>query len=213
VKLSAKQAKQYVQAVNEETHALTRLWNARLILELARIQEAKQYLKAIPRDEKMVIFVERVDSAHLYAEALSTARGGKFVVITGKETDLQRDQAVTAVQEDDSVRGVVGTYGSTAEGIDLWRANHVFFGSQPWTPATQAQSEDRCNRLGQTRKVNVVIPLYEGTLDIDVRELIDSKFEIASDILDPGESERKSIQAVANGIKRRRPEVNGEAAA
>lgn len=88
-----------------------------------------------------------------------------------------------------------------AEGVDLWRANHVYIASQPWTPATQEQAEDRCNRLGQTRRVRVEVPIFEGTIDAAIRELISGKAEIVEDVLDPEEAERAAIRKVAEMVK------------
>ena len=202
VQFNKKQATEYIKIIQEPTYALARLHNARKMLEHLKIADAKAYLKSIPRDEKLVVFVERIDSLDAYAEALSSKRGGRFVTLSGKHSDTERDTAVMGLQEDDAIRGIVGTYGAMAEGIDLWRANHVFLASQPWTPAIQAQAEDRCNRLGQTRKVTVRIPVYQGSLDEDMRALIDAKFEIANDILDPGESEKEAQRAIARRMAR-----------
>lgn len=170
----------------------------RRLLEVSKIKIAKAYLKTIPKEEKMIVFTQYVESAHQYATELSSKRGGKFVVLTGEtQSEKERDAIIRALQEDDSVKGVVGTYGVMSEGIDLWRANHVFVGSMHFVPSIQDQAEDRANRLGQVRKVNIVVPLYENTIDIDINEMSNIKSQLTQEVLDPAEEEKEAKKQLA----------------
>lgn len=198
LKMEEEMAERYRDLVTKSTHALTRIHGVRRLLEEARIPVAMDYLKGMPSGEKMIVFTEYVESANLYAEALTEVGRGRFVILTGAESnDEKRDAAIQALQEDDEVAGIITTYGAGSEGIDLWRANHVFLGSQPWVPAIQAQAEDRANRLGQKRRVKVVAPLFEGTIDLGIRALLDDKNQIATEVLNPADAERMAIQKVS----------------
>ena len=99
------------------------------------------------------------------------------------------------------MKGIVGSYGVLAEGVDLWRANHVYIASQPWTPATLEQAEDRCNRLGQKRLVKVQIPIFAGTIDEAIQALLQDKSEIVEDVLSSEDAENLAIRKVAQMLK------------
>ncbi len=52
-----------------------------------------------------------------------------------------------------------------AVGFNLTSSQDVLFFGRDWSPATNAQAEDRCHRIGQTGTVNIQIPLVRGTVD------------------------------------------------
>lgn len=181
---------------NDATSGLGLLHKIRRFLEQACVVEAGKYLlREVARDEKLVVFLNYTQDAYEHAEHLSSLGEGRFVVLTGETlSDVKRQAVLDLVQSDDGVKGIVGSYGVLAEGVDLWRANHVYLAGQPWTPAMQEQAEDRCNRLGQTRMVRVEIPIFEGTIDEAIRELLQGKSEIVEDVLDPNDAERAAIR-------------------
>ena len=203
IPMPRKMEQAYQEALNNGTSTFGVLHSTRRFLQEACIKEAGKYLKKeVAKDEKMVVFVNYTEDAHAHAEYLSSLGKGRFVVLTGDIlSDAKRQEILDSVQNDDTVKGIVGSYGVLAEGVDLWRANHVYIASQPWTPATQEQAEDRCNRLGQTRRVRVEVPIFEGTIDAAIRELISGKAEIVEDVLDPEEAERAAIRKVAEMVK------------
>ena len=203
IPMPRKMEQAYQEALNNGTSTFGVLHSTRRFLQDACIKEAGKYLKKeVAKDEKMVVFVNYTEDAHAHAEYLSSLGKGRFVVLTGDIlSDAKRQEILDSVQNDDTVKGIVGSYGVLAEGVDLWRANHVYIASQPWTPATQEQAEDRCNRLGQTRRVRVEVPIFEGTIDAAIRELISGKAEIVEDVLDPEEAERAAIRKVAEMVK------------
>ncbi|CAM5527543.1 DEAD/DEAH box helicase [Thauera mechernichensis] len=203
IPMPKKMAQAYQEALNSGTSTFGVLHSTRRFLQEACIKEAGKYLKKeVAKDEKMVVFVNYTEDAYAHAEYLTGLGKGRFVVLTGDIlSDAKRQELLDCVQRDDSVKGIVGSYGVLAEGVDLWRANHVYIASQPWTPATQEQAEDRCNRLGQTRLVRVEIPIFAGTIDEAIRELISGKAEIVEDVLDPEEAERAAIRKVTELVK------------
>ncbi|OLP04661.1 DEAD/DEAH box helicase [Rhodoferax antarcticus] len=201
VKMVKGQHKEYLLQLNEGTHSLTRLHHARRFLEEGKVSLAVKYLKSIPTDEKLIVFCEYVESVNMYSVAL-TSDSVKSVVVTGQCSDQARDKAIESFQTDDSVRSIVLTYATGAEGIDLWRGNHVFLALQPYVPATQSQAEDRANRLGQTRQVKIVVPIFQNTLDEQLRELLNFKSSIAREVIDPDEVERFNKSALIKAIAR-----------
>lgn len=53
-----------------------------------------------------------------------------------------------------------------AEGWNAQRSQDVLFLGRDWSPAINAQAEDRAHRLGQKGTVNVQIPIVRGTVEV-----------------------------------------------
>ena len=67
--------------------------------------------------------------------------------ITGRETDKQKDAAVTAFMEGKTDLLCISL--RSASGLNLQRATCVVFGELDWSPAVHSQAEDRAHRIGQ----------------------------------------------------------------
>ena len=67
--------------------------------------------------------------------------------ITGRETDKQKDAAVTAFMEGQTDLLCISL--RSASGLNLQRATCVVFGELDWSPAVHSQAEDRAHRIGQ----------------------------------------------------------------
>ena len=68
--------------------------------------------------------------------------------ITGRETDKQKDAAVSAFMSGKS--NLVCISLRSASGLNLQQATCVVFGELDWSPAVHSQAEDRAHRIGQT---------------------------------------------------------------
>ena len=72
--------------------------------------------------------------------------------------------------------------------MTLTAADTVVFVEREWVPAYEEQAEDRINRIGQDNDtVWAVYLTVENTIDIKFKNLIESKREVISSIVDGGE--------------------------
>jgi SNF2 family DNA or RNA helicase len=72
-------------------------------------------------------------------------------------------------------------------GLNLTAATHVFHFDRWWNPAVENQATDRAFRIGQTRTVQVHKFVVRGTLEERIDEMIESKTELAENIIGAGE--------------------------
>jgi SNF2 family DNA or RNA helicase len=72
-------------------------------------------------------------------------------------------------------------------GLNLTAATHVFHFDRWWNPAVESQATDRAYRIGQTRKVQVHKFVVRGTLEERIDQMIESKTELAQNIIGDGE--------------------------
>ncbi len=93
----------------------------------------------------------------------------------GSMTPAQKQRAIDAFQEDDSIRVFVGQTKAAGEGITLTAANYAFHFDQWWNPARAWQAEDRLHREGQLKQVNVYSYWMSNTYEERIFELLEQK--------------------------------------
>lgn len=78
---------------------------------------------------------------------------------------------------------------ATAYGINLTSANHVIHADRWWNPATEDQATDRVHRIGQDKTVYVYWIMVQGTLEERIEDLLESKRQMAGQIVDAATAE------------------------
>ncbi|TSK09140.1 MAG: DEAD/DEAH box helicase [Geobacter sp.] len=176
--------------------ALMKIGKLRMMLERAKIEHIiMDMVGELGGSDKVIVFCEFKSNVNFVADLLEQ-HGIEVVTLTGDDSPRKRQAAVDAFQEEDDIRGFVGTTLAAGVGITLTAANYVFFASLPWTSALKNQGEDRAYRNGQKRTVFIKIPLVDNTLDIDLWQMLCFKNGISTDIIS-AEGEDKAMEAFA----------------
>ena len=71
-----------------------------------------------------------------------------------------------------------------SEGLTLVEANNVIFVNEAWNPSMNRQAEDRVNRLGQQKEVNVHIIRSLSTIDINLEKILQNKYQLETEYID-----------------------------
>lgn len=106
-----------------------------------------------------------------------------WATITGDVSPEKRTEIVARFQRGE-LRGVAATIQAAGVGLTLTRAHQVLFVDLAWTPALNAQAEDRVCRIGQDRGVVVTTLVADHPLDERVTELLTRKQRIISASVD-----------------------------
>src|SRR5690606_5120438 len=115
-------------------------------------------------DEPIVIFSRFKQLIRLVEDRLAK-KDIRYVRITGDDSEADRRKAVADFQAG-RVRVFLGTIGAGSEGITLTAASTVIFLDRDWTPARNAQAEDRLHRIGQKNAVQVIDIIARDTVDL-----------------------------------------------
>jgi SNF2 family DNA or RNA helicase len=159
---------------------IVKLTRLRQALEKMKLPFITEVAESVAESAKVVIFCQYRSSV----AALAAQFGHQAVIFTGEETLAERHQAIARFQEPDSqVRYFIGTIDAGGLGITLTAASYVIVASRPFTPSVQCQAEDRCYRLGQSRRVEVIIPTVPSTIDQDLQQLLDEKQSAIEQVL------------------------------
>jgi len=130
--------------------------------------------KKIPKDERVLIFVQFPDLMKKVAEALS-ANGVDFLEIKGSAS--QKSKNLEKFQNDSNERVLLlNVMDESASGANLTSASHAIFlspllaQSQEIYDACETQAVGRLRRFGQTRLVQIWRFLSTNTIDEEIYE-------------------------------------------
>ncbi|MBX3249716.1 MAG: DEAD/DEAH box helicase [Myxococcales bacterium] len=147
--------------------------------ELARIVDRL----AAEDGRKVVLFSEWTTMLGLI-EPLLEARGIGFVRLDGSVPQKKRADIVRAFERDPKCMFFLTTNaGST--GLNLQVADTIINVDLPWNPAVLEQRIARAHRMGQTRPVQVLVLITEGTIEERLLATLSGKHELALAALDP----------------------------
>jgi SWI/SNF-related matrix-associated actin-dependent regulator 1 of chromatin subfamily A len=160
-----------------DTQFLARLTKVRVALHKAKHQAVAERVRdVIASGEKIVVFTVFNDGVQRHQKAL----GETAVTITGAQSAEQRIEAVDRFQTDPNIRVAICNIIAGGVGITLTAGTHVIFQDLDRVPANHAQAEDRCYRLGQTKRVTVEYFHAEGSLDGYIARLLETKVALIS---------------------------------
>lgn len=114
-------------------------------------------------EESIVVFSQFKGSIRIIESRLNKA-GIRYSRITGDDSADVRRRSVEDFQSGKS-RVFLGTIGAGSEGITLTASSTVVFLDRDWTPARNAQAEDRLHRHGQKNAVQVIDIVGKNTVD------------------------------------------------
>lgn len=159
----------------------------RLEMGLAVVPYVVEELSSIiDSGEKVVCFTHHIEVAEKIYDGLKAVKGANYdgVVVHGKKTDKQRDEAIERFQRDAFCNFFVGTRGAAGVGITLTASSNVVHAEWDWVPANISQADDRCHRIGQVNSVLVKHIVIEGSLGAYMAERVVEKQQIIDATLD-----------------------------
>lgn len=151
--------------------------NPRVAAVLDDIEEA-------PDDEKYIIWARYTYEIKALAQAISAEHGPESVVTYyGEVSRENRDRAIDRFQNEAGCRFFIGNPQAGGTGITLTAASSVIYYSNSFNLEDRLQSEDRCHRIGQSKKVRYVDIEAEDTIDTKIIEALKTKKEISDLVL------------------------------
>jgi SWI/SNF-related matrix-associated actin-dependent regulator 1 of chromatin subfamily A len=131
------------------------------------------------QDIPLVVF-----SAHrLPIDTLAEREG--WATITGSTKPEERQNIVRRFQAGE-LKGIGLTIAAGGVGLTLTRSWKALFVDLDWTPALNAQAEDRICRIGQTKPCEIVRMVSDHILDRHIHKLIAEKIDLFANAIDKG---------------------------
>lgn len=150
----------------------------------AKATMAADYAAQLARSvDKVVFFAKHIDVMDA-AERRFRELGIRSTSVRGDQTPTQRQAAIDAFVEDESVQVIVCSLQAAGVGLNLQVASNMVLAELSWTNAEQTQAIDRIHRIGQDMPVTAWRIVAAQTVDTRIAELIDSKASLAARALD-----------------------------
>jgi superfamily II DNA or RNA helicase len=138
-------------------------------------------------DTKVVIFSQWLRTHELIERRLKGGKDG-HVLFHGGVPGPKRKALVDRFREDDRCRAFLST-DAGGVGLNLQNASVVVNMDLPWNPAVLEQRIGRVHRLGQSRPVQVVNFVAQGTIEEGMLNVLKFKKSLFAGVLDGGEKE------------------------
>ena len=150
----------------------------------ARLRDIAEVIAA--RQEKVLVFTQFREVTAPLAAFLGSIFGRPGVVLHGDTPVKSRKDLVRRFQEDEAVGFFVLSLKAGGTGLNLTAASHVIHFDRWWNPAVENQATDRAYRIGQNKNVLVHKFVCQGTVEEKIDAMIESKRQIAQDMLEGG---------------------------
>jgi SNF2 family DNA or RNA helicase len=144
--------------------------------------------EAIAEGDQSLVFTQFRQMGRLLEVMIRQRFGREVLFIHGGVPQSQRTLMVEQFQRADGTYPVLLlSLRAGGVGLNLTAATHVFHFDRWWNPAVENQATDRAYRIGQTRTVQVHKFVVRGTLEERIDQMIESKTELAENIIGQGE--------------------------
>jgi len=170
--------KKILHLIENEGLKFETMSSIRHALAVAKIPSLLSLIEQYEEQEEPVV----VFSAHRAVVEELGKREGWAVILGGVKAEDR-----TRIEDDfqaGKLKGIAGTIAAAGVGITLTRSHHAIFTDLEWTPALNAQAEDRICRIGQTRGCVITILQAEHELDERITELLMRKQKLITETVD-----------------------------
>ena len=150
----------------------------------ARLRDIAEEIAS--RQEKVLVFTQFREVIPPLSAFLASVFGRPGLVLHGETQVKQRKEIVRSFQEDEAVGFFVLSLKAGGAGLNLTAASHVVHFDRWWNPAVENQATDRAFRIGQTKNVLVHKFVCRGTVEDKIDQLIESKRQLSTDLLEGG---------------------------
>ena len=150
----------------------------------ARLRDIAEEIAS--RQEKVLVFTQFREVIPPLSAFLASVFGRPGLVLHGETEVKRRKEIVRRFQEDEAVGFFVLSLKAGGAGLNLTAASHVVHFDRWWNPAVENQATDRAFRIGQTKNVLVHKFVCRGTVEDKIDQLIESKRQLSTDLLEGG---------------------------
>ena len=149
--------------------------------------------------EKVVIFSVFKQPCYQIAKMLEQY---KPLLGTGDFSDQDVQTRMVQFQNDPEAKLFIGTHAKMGTGFTLNAASYLIWIDQPYTDAAFSQSTDRIWRITNTRPAFVTVLTCQDTIDERVREIVETKKNLADYIVDDIQNDVAVSDRLADELKK-----------
>lgn len=136
--------------------------------DCGKLQMLAVMLRQLKRDGHRCLIFTQMTRMLDVLEAFINLHGYTYLRLDGATKVEQRQKMMERFNHDRRVFLFILSTRSGGLGINLVGADTVIFYDTDWNPAMDAQAQDRCHRIGQTREVHIYRLISERTIEENI---------------------------------------------
>mmetsp|Transcript_11585 Transcript_11585/g.17290 ORF Transcript_11585/g.17290 Transcript_11585/m.17290 type:complete len:1036 (-) Transcript_11585:115-3222(-) len=156
--------------------------------------QALQKIKQVDPTFKAVIFSQFTSMLDI-VYAVLVKEGYRCSRIDGRMSSINRKKNIQAFAQDPTTKIFLISLKAGGMGLNLTAANTVFLLDPWWNPAAEDQAVARIHRCGQSKPVNIIRFITNGTVEEKILDLQKTKREMMVTALKRFNRSRKQMQA------------------
>lgn len=133
-------------------------------------------------EHKALVFSQFLGMLGLIRKKLEEM-GIKYVYFDGSTSTTEREKAIQAFQQDDSIRVFLISLKAGGVGLNLTAADYVYIVDPWWNPAVEQQAIDRTHRIGQTKNIFAYRMICLETIEDKILQLQEKKRVLAKELI------------------------------
>lgn len=145
----------------------------------------------LQHQHRILVFSQFTSMLSLIAKEF-TRRGQSYYYLDGEVPSPKRLEMVERFNRGEKDLFLISLKAG-GTGLNLTGADTVIFYDLWWNPAVEQQATDRAYRMGQTKKVQVIRLISQGTIEEKIYELHQQKQKLVEQVIQPGEHSFPSL--------------------
>lgn len=143
--------------------------------DCGKLQSLNILLRQLKTDSHRVLIFTQMTKMLDVLEAFLNYHGHIYLRLDGTTKIEQRQLLMERFNEDKRIFVFILSTRSGGVGINLTGADTVIFYDSDWNPTCDAQAQDRCHRIGQTRDVHIYRLISEKTIEENILKKANQK--------------------------------------
>ena len=157
-------------------HLYSQFPDPRLIqYDCGKLQALDSLLRTLKCGSHRVLIFTQMTRMLDVLEAFLNCHGHIYLRLDGTTKVEQRQLLMERFNEDKRIFVFILSTRSGGVGINLTGADTVVFYDSDWNPTMDAQAQDRCHRIGQTRDVHIYRLVSEKTIEENILKKANQK--------------------------------------
>eukprot|EP00890_Picochlorum_soloecismus_P002969 jgi/Picsp_1/3673/NSC_06510-R1_swr1 complex snf2 family dna-dependent atpase len=146
--------------------------------DCGKLQELAALLNKLKSGGHRVLIFTQMSKMLDVLESFLNIHGHTYVRLDGATKPETRQILMQRFNTDPKIFCFILSTRSGGVGMNLTGADTVIFYDSDWNPAMDAQAQDRCHRIGQTREVHIYRLISEHTIEENILRKSDQKRQL-----------------------------------
>ncbi|XP_015121951.1 SWI/SNF-related matrix-associated actin-dependent regulator of chromatin subfamily A containing DEAD/H box 1 homolog [Diachasma alloeum] len=172
-----------------------------IIPESGKLKMLDEHLPKLKAEGHRVLIFSQFTMVLDYLEEYLTMRGHVFLRLDGQTPVVERQDLIDEFTNDEGIFVFLLSTKAGGLGINLTAADTVIIHDIDFNPYNDKQAEDRCHRVGQTKPVNIIRLLSEGTIEEGMYEVAQQKLHLEQQITGNEENENTDKKSILKLLK------------